>query len=146
MSKAYSEDLRKRVIENYEEGMSKRELIETFKIGISTLNRWIREYKATGRIIAKERTKYRQRKFSDADLIEYVNQNPSATLKQMAEHFKVKISSVWQRLKQLKITRKKRPFCMKKETSRPDQSFSMNWRIKESTPSCLLMNVVYRTT
>ncbi len=44
MSKAYSNDLRERVIKNYEEGMPKEKLVEVFKIGISTLNRWIRNY------------------------------------------------------------------------------------------------------
>ena len=55
--KAYSEDLRKRVIESYEEGKEKGEIIKIFK---------------------------------------------------MAKYFKVKIASVWQRLKKLKITRKKK--------------------------------------
>lgn len=123
MSKGYSEDLRKRVIENYEGGMTKKEITEIFKIGISTLNRWIREYKTTGRMVPKERTKYRQRKFSDADLLEYVTQNPSATLKQMSEHFKVKVSSVWQRLKQLKITRKKKTFLYEERNEQARAEF-----------------------
>lgn len=115
MSKAYSEDLRKRAIENYQAGKEKREIIETFKIGISTLNRWIREYSVTGSFGPKQRTKYRQRKFSDAELVHYVEQNPSATLEQMAQHFEVRIASVWQRLKQLKITRKRKASSVKKE-------------------------------
>jgi len=105
--KAYSEDLRKRVIESYEEGEEKGTIIKIFKIGISTLNRWIREYRARGNYKPKQRTEYRKRKFSDEELMKYVEENPSATLEEMAKHFKVKIASVWQRLKKLKITRKK---------------------------------------
>jgi transposase len=114
--KAYSEDLRKRVLESYEEGEKKGTIIKRFKIGISTLNRWIREYRARGNYKPKQRTEYRKRKFSDEELMKYVEENPSATLEEMANHFKVKISSVWQRLKQLKITRKKKAFYIKKET------------------------------
>lgn len=108
--KAYSEDLRKRVIESYEEGEEKGTIIKIFKIGISTLNRWIREYRARGNYKPKQRTEYRKRKFSDEELMKYVEENPSATLEEMAKHFKVKIASVWQRLKKLKITRKKKLF------------------------------------
>jgi transposase len=113
--KAYSEDLRKRVIESHKEGKEKEEILKIFKIGISTLNRWIREYQASGNYGPKQRTSYRKRKLHDEELIKYVEENPSATLDQIAKHFKVKIASVWQRLKQLKITRKKRVLCMKYE-------------------------------
>jgi transposase len=106
--KAYSEDLRKRVIESHKEGKEKGAIIKIFKIGISTLNRWIREYEASGSYGPKERTSYRKRKLNDEELIKYVEETPSATLEQMAKHFKVKIASVWQRLKQVKITRKKK--------------------------------------
>lgn len=107
MSKAYSNDLRERVIKSYEEGMPKETLVEVFKIGISTLNRWIREYLRTGSIEAKKRSRYRKRKIEDEDLKKYVEDHPSATLEQMAHHFKVRPVSIWHRLKKLGITRKK---------------------------------------
>ena len=44
MSKQYSEDLRTRVIQSYLNGMSKIDIIALFKIGMDTLNRWIRQY------------------------------------------------------------------------------------------------------
>jgi transposase len=62
--KAYSEDLRKRVIESHKEGKEKGEIIKIFKIGISTLNRWIREYEASGSYGPKRRTSYRKRKLN----------------------------------------------------------------------------------
>jgi len=107
MSKAYSKDLRERVIKNYEEGMTKEKLIEIFQIGISTLNRWIRNYRETGNVEARKRNRYRKRKVEDEDLKKYVEAHPSATLEQMAKHFKVRAVSIWQRLKKLGITRKK---------------------------------------
>ncbi|MCP5127582.1 MAG: winged helix-turn-helix transcriptional regulator [Gammaproteobacteria bacterium] len=51
--------------------------------------------------------KFRARKFRDSDLIDYIRNNPSVTIKQIAEHFSVKPSSVQSRLKALKITYKK---------------------------------------
>ena len=107
MRKAYSEDLRKCVINCYEQGMPKQLIIAMFQISKDTLNRWIRQYKATGDLTAKKRTQYRAKKFSDQDLLAYVEQHPSATLKDMAKHFSVKIASVHTRLKQCAITRKK---------------------------------------
>lgn len=107
MSKAYSNDLRERVIKNYEEGMPKEKLVEVFKIGISTLNRWIRNYLKTGSIEARKRNRYRKRKVEDEDLKKYIEANPSATLEQIGKHFKVRAVSIWHRLKKLGITRKK---------------------------------------
>lgn len=119
MRKAYSEDLRNCVINCYEQGMPKKIIIEIFKIGKDTLNRWIRQYKATGNLAPKKRTHYRAKKFSDEDLFAYVEQYPSATLKDIAEHFCVKIASVHTRLKQCAITRKKNlSVCRTRRTSK----------------------------
>ena len=107
MRKAYSEDLRKCVIESYEAGMPKRLILAIFKIGKDTLNRWIRQYKATGSLAPKVRTQHKPRKFSDDQLVEYIAQHPSATLEDIATHLSVKIPSVHARLKQCGITRKK---------------------------------------
>jgi transposase len=111
MAKAYSEDLRSRVVKNYLNGMSKMDVITYFEIGIDTLNRWIRQHLNVGNLKPKQRTKYRERKFSDGDLINCINRNPSATLAEMARNFSVKPSSVQARLKALSITYKKKLFC-----------------------------------
>lgn len=116
MAKAYSNDLRERVISSYESGMSKEEIINIFIIGMDTLNRWIRKYKETGSVEPCQRTKYRAKKFSDEELLEHVRKNPSATPEERAIFFSVKHQSVHARMKALGITRKKRAFSMKKET------------------------------
>lgn len=115
MSKAYSLDLKERVIQSYIEGLPKKLIVALFKIGMDTLNRWMRQYKETGNLNAKVRTKHRQRKFSDSEIVNYIELKPSATLEEMAQHFSVKPSSIYARLKLLGVTRKKKPFCMKKE-------------------------------
>ena len=118
MAKAYSNDLRERVIKIYESGISKGEILNIFIISLDTLNRWIRKYKETGSVEPCKRTKYRERKFSDEALLEDVLKNPSATLEERAMLFSVKHQSVYARMKALGITRKKRLSSMKKETRR----------------------------
>jgi transposase len=118
MAKAYSNDLRERVIKSYESGISKGEIINIFIISLDTLNRWIRKYKETGSVEPYKRTKYRAKKFSDEALLEDVLKNPSATLEERAMLFSVKHQSVYARMKALGITRKKRLSSMRKETRR----------------------------
>jgi transposase len=122
MAKAYSNDLRERVIKSYESGVSKKEIISIFMIGTDTLNRWIRKYKETGSIEPCKRTKYRARKFSDEALREHVLRNPSATLEERALFFYVKHQSVFSRMKSLGITRKKRRFSTKKEMRKKEMN------------------------
>ena len=119
MAKAYSNDLRERVIKSYESGMSKKEII----IGSDTLNRWIRKYKETGSVEPCKRTKYRAKKFSDESLLEHVMKNPSATLEERALFFSVKHQSVYSRMKTFGITRNKKLFSTKKETATKEMNF-----------------------
>jgi len=97
--------------------MPKMNIIAIFKIGMDTLNRWIRQYLQTGDIKPKQRTRFRARKFNDSDLNAYISQHPSARIKEMAEHFSVKPSSIQARLKILGITYRK-PFFIKKEMNK----------------------------
>ncbi|CAK8717713.1 Transposase [Candidatus Electronema aureum] len=122
MAKAYSNDLRERVIKSYESGISKEEILNIFIISFDTLNRWIRKYKETGSVEPYKRTKYRAKKFSDEALLEHVLKNPSATLEERAMFFSVKHQSVYARMKALWIIRKKKFSSMKKETRRKEMS------------------------
>jgi transposase len=53
MSKPYSEDLRKRVVAAVEGGLSRRQAAELFDVGVSTVIRWVRRFRATGSVAAK---------------------------------------------------------------------------------------------
>ncbi len=50
MARAYGVDLRKRVVEAIEEGLSTREAARRFSIGISTSGAWYREWRSSGRL------------------------------------------------------------------------------------------------
>jgi len=123
MAKAYSEDLRSRVVKNYLNGMSKIDVITYFEIGMDTLNRWIRQNLNVGNLKPKQRTKYRERKFSDSDLINHIHHNASTTLAEMARHFSVKPSSVQARLKALSVTYKKKTFLYKERDEQKRNEF-----------------------
>jgi transposase len=55
MSKAYSGDVRQRVIAQVEGGASRREAAEEFEISASTAIIWVKCFRATGRCAAKPR-------------------------------------------------------------------------------------------
>ena len=109
-------------VTNYVCGMPKAEIIKIFSIGMDTLNRWIRKYKNTGRVEAEKQTKHRKRKFSDEQLVEFIEKNPSAILKNISEHFSVCHQSVHKRFKLIGMTRKKRHFYTKKGMDQKEQS------------------------
>lgn len=115
MAKAYSNDLRERVIKKYLDGMTKKDIVNIFAIGMDTLNRWIRKYKKTGSIEPKKQEKFRRRKFSDEELLDAVNKKPSSRLGEMAKIFSVSHQAVSDRLKLLGVTRKKKTFFVSRE-------------------------------
>jgi transposase len=50
--KAYSEDLRERVIAAWQEGKTQAWIAATYRISTGSIKRYIRRYKATGRVTA----------------------------------------------------------------------------------------------
>jgi transposase len=55
MPKAYSWDMRKRVIAEVENGASRREAAEEFEVSASTAIIWVKCFRETGRCAAKPR-------------------------------------------------------------------------------------------
>lgn len=105
MAKAYSEDLRTKVITHIMSGSSKREATRIFNIGEDTVYRWLRLHKA-GNIKAKKRTIFPQ-KMNEEKLKEYVRNNPDHTITQIAEALQLGRQTVFSWLRRLKIKRKK---------------------------------------
>ena len=116
MARAYSEDLREKVVSHIMSGCSKREAAQVFKVGEASLYRWLKLHK-TGDLKPKKRTGY-PRKVDEQKLRDYVEQNPDHTLKQIGEalHLGFQTVSTW--LNRLKITRKKRPRSIKSAMKR----------------------------
>lgn len=111
MAKAYSEDLREKVISHIMSGCSKREAAKVFNIGEATVYNWLKLHKK-GSLKPKKRTDY-PRKVDEQKLREYVEQNPDHTLTQIGNALNLKFQTVGKWLKRLKITRKKRQHFIK---------------------------------
>ena len=104
---SYSEDYRRRVIEYRNEGHTLEKTGEVFDIGTSTICRWNKRLKEEGTL--KKRVGKRPFKKIDPDkLTAYVQANPDAYLREIAEEFHCCKSAIAKALRRLKITRKKR--------------------------------------
>lgn len=103
---AYEEKYRRRAVDYWGEGNSKRKTAEVFKVSTSTLQRWKSKLKDTGTLAPMER-KRPWRKIDPIKLEEYVEKNPDAYLREIATEFSCTIHAVEKALKSLKTTRKK---------------------------------------
>ena len=104
MPKLYSSDYRRCVLENYDRGMSRSAILETFNIGQRTLYNWLRNRSSS----YNSRGEYKKvRKISKSALLEYVETHNDFTLLELSEKFSCSQVAIWKRLKSLGITRKK---------------------------------------
>jgi transposase len=103
---SYDIELRRRAIEYWNDGHSKKETAEVFKVSHFTLQLWKSQLKETGTLEAKKRKKT-WRKIEPAKLKEYVEQHPDTYLKEIAEEFGCSDVAIYKALKRLKISRKK---------------------------------------
>ena len=88
MTKSYSNDLRKRVVEYLDGGNCYREASQLFKGSISAIGRWYRRYKEEGNYQPKIRGGSKK-KIDINGLEEYVKANENMTLKEAAKKFNV---------------------------------------------------------
>jgi transposase len=103
---AYDIKYRLRVIAYWGEGNSKRKTAEVFKVSTSTLQGWKSQLKETGKIEPKKR-KPTWRKIEPGKLQRFVEENPDAYLREIADEFDCTIHAVEMALKRVNITRKK---------------------------------------
>lgn len=87
--KPYSVDLRQKIIDVYQEGnVSQRQLARQFRVALSFIQKLIKQYKETGNIAPKVRTKQTPTKLTDEQLQllkQLVAENPEATLQELRE-------------------------------------------------------------
>ena len=126
MARAYSQDLREKVITHIMSGCSKRETAHVFNIGEDTIYRWLRLHKAGG-LKPKKRTEY-PRKVDEEKLRQYVKENPDHTLKQIGQALNLAHQTVFTWLKRLQITRKKRQRSTKSVMKRNERPLKKSLR------------------
>lgn len=78
--RAYSQDLRDRVINLFNSGKRGSEIAKTLKLCIDTVYEWIRRYKRTGDYSSKQTTwPGRARRFDNKKaILEFISKNPDA--------------------------------------------------------------------
>jgi transposase len=105
----YSIDVRKKVVEHVRRGGSQAEAARRFEVSVWCVRDWL------GRedLQPHQRGVARQRKLDKAALRAHVKAHPEALVRERAAHFGVCYNAVWQALRALKITPKKRPSSTK---------------------------------
>ena len=112
MARAYSLDLRKKVINFILQGGTKREAARIFDIGEDSVYRWIRRYNA-GDLKPKKRI-FQPMKVNIDKLRAYVEQHTDHTLTEIGTALCLGRQTVCNYLNRLKITRKKKRHFMRK--------------------------------
>jgi transposase len=104
---AYSIDLRSRVIDFIREGYTQEETGAIFNVGVSTIKRWLALLSETGNL--EKRPLNRSASIYDSEKLKaYIEENPDAFLREIAEHFGGSITGAFYALEREKLTYKKR--------------------------------------
>jgi transposase len=117
MTRALSDDLRKRVIEAVDDGMSRRAAAERFGIGPSTAIKWVKRWRETGsRAPRRSGGDVRSHRIDACGrtIMALVEQTPDMTLAEIADHLaqrhglRVAPCTVWRFFARHGVTYKKR--------------------------------------
>jgi transposase len=115
MARAYSADMRQRVIDRVENGASRREAAEHYEVSPSTAVIWVKCFRETGRCAAKPRGGSTSPLEKHADfLLALIELEPDLTLDEVVGVMReLKIhgsrTAVWRFFQRHKITFKKKP-------------------------------------
>jgi transposase len=120
----YSPDLRERVIHSWQQGQTQAWIANTFEISVSTIKRYISQYRAVGHVEAKVPT-YKQPTIGNEQLRELVTQLEAHRDATLAQHIQwwgeqtgqwVSTSMMWRAIDRAGWTRKKRQWQPKSVT------------------------------
>jgi putative transposase len=117
MAKAYSLDLREKVMSFLSAGKKKREAMEVFGLSLKTIYRWIKR-KEKGMLAESKNNVRKPRKLDPEKLREYIKNHPDETLKQIGTAFGANPVSVFTRIRQLGITYKKKSYYTRSGTKK----------------------------
>lgn len=114
---SYSEDFRKMVLSHLDAGTTIEKVSQLFSVGTSSIKRWKRNRKLTGKVMGQGRPK-KPYKIDDEKLKTYIKSHPDAYLNEIADYFGVTSPGIFAALKRLKITRKKSLSFTKKDAKK----------------------------
>jgi transposase len=124
--KPYSRDLRLKVLEAIDRGMSRREVAEVFGVSVPTIKRWLKRRRETGGVEAKPNPGPPARKgvALEGALPAQLDANPDFTLEEHRELFEdtygisVSTASISRAFERLGLPLKKRHSSLQSATSR----------------------------
>ncbi|MDP4832315.1 MAG: transposase [Rickettsiaceae bacterium] len=106
--RAYSIELRKKVIKFIEEGNSQQLATKIYSLNKATVNRWWLRYKKEGNVNARINQGSKP-KIDRAELKKYVDAHPDSRLYDISLKFMVSTTAIHRCLKQLGYSYKKKP-------------------------------------
>ena len=119
MPKAYSSDLRQRVVDAYERGHESYATVAAqFSVGVASVDRWVSQFRQSGSVERKPHGGGAPSKIDEAGLntlCELVEKNHDATRLELARAYAeatgvtVSVATIGRRVWQLGYTRKKSP-------------------------------------
>ena len=125
--RAYSIDLRERVIEAVNKGILQlKEIAELFNINVKTIYKWRKKLKTTGTLAPKTGfERGHSHKITNLDEFKnFIKKNPDLTLKEMAQKWgNVSSASIGRALKKINFTRKKNNLAIKNVMKKKENNF-----------------------
>ena len=122
MVRAYSLDLRERVVAFLEKGNDTKSASETFDVSQRTVQRWLKQKTEKG-TLKPIRREFAYRKIDHEKLKSYIEKKPDQFLCEIAQKFSVTLQAIFYACKRLGITRKKNEFLQRKGLGK-EKSFS----------------------
>lgn len=137
--KAYSLDLRQKIVDTYAEGnVSQRQLAKQFRVALSFIEKLLKQYRETGRIAPKKRTEQTPTKLNAEQMMvleQLVEQTNDATLDELRYQLEQKTgvlvgrSTIDRMLTKLNLTVKKTLHPTEKESERVQQQRVDSWQL-----------------
>ena len=119
---AYDIKFRTRVVEYVQEGHTQEETGKVFKVGTTSIKRWIAVYEATGSTGGGYTSaKRKAKKIDPGELEAYMNEHPDAFLKEIASFFSCCNESVRKALLRNGFRLKKRRTATRNAKRKPDR-------------------------
>ena len=103
----YSEDLRVKVVEYLKKGHTIKETAEIFGVSMRSISIW-KKMDKEGKRLVFEFVPRSPHRINHEKLLAYVKEHPDAYLREIAAHFSVGLTTIWNALHRLGVKLKKK--------------------------------------
>ena len=124
----YSEDLRVKVVEYLKKGHTIKETAETFGVSMKSVSIW-KKMDKEGKRLVFEFVPRSPHRINHEKLLTYVKEHPDAYLREIAAHFSVGLTTIWNALHRLGVKYKKTKNLQRIESRKAEKIY----RIRKKT-------------